>query len=146
MTPPSPTAGPPIAPTKTFVRLVALNKVRAQEEARGIVRWLRPDCQIPRFGSAEEKAELDLVGGEAAEAPAVRGKRPPFPNDDFSRTAAAMAALASASGPLSAHGLAAMFKARQIAPKISAVLAAQSPMGFVTTAGGGANFALRLAA
>ena len=33
-----------------LARLVALNRQRAAEEARGHVRWLRPDYQIPRFG------------------------------------------------------------------------------------------------
>ena len=32
-------------------RLVALNEHHAAEEARGHVRWLRPDYQIPRFGT-----------------------------------------------------------------------------------------------
>ena len=126
---------------------MTLDKERAQEEARGLVRWLRPDYQIPRFGSAKEKAELDLVGGgKAAEASAAAGTRPPFPSDDFAQTAAVMSALASASGPLSAQSIAAMLKGRQIAPKISSVLAALSRTGFVTTADRGATFALRRAA
>ncbi len=136
-----------LADEEILARLVALNKERAQEEARGVVRWLRPDYQIPRFGSAKEKAELDLVGGgKPAEAPAAAGARPSFPSDDFAQTAAVMAALASAPGPLGAQGVAAMFKGRQIAPKISAVLAALSRTGFVTTADGGSTFALRRAA
>jgi hypothetical protein len=126
---------------------VTRNKERAQEEAHGVVRWLRPDDQIPRFGSAKEKAELDLVGGgKAAEAPAAAGARPSLPSDDFAQTAAVMAALASASGPLAAQGIAALFRGRHIAPKIAAGLAALSRTGFVTTADGGATFALRRAA
>jgi hypothetical protein len=31
-------------------RLVALHDERVAEERRGLVRWLRPDYQIPRFG------------------------------------------------------------------------------------------------
>jgi hypothetical protein len=136
-----------LADEDILARLVALNRERAQEEARGVIRWLRPDYQIPRFGSAKDKAELDLVGGgKAAEPPAAAGARPTFPSDDFAQTAAVMAALASASGPLGAQAIAAMFKGRQIAPKIAAVLAALSRTGFVTTADGGATFALRRAA
>jgi hypothetical protein len=44
-------------------RLVALNAERSREEASGLVRWLRPDYQIPRFakGAAVPKTEeLDL--------------------------------------------------------------------------------------
>ncbi len=40
-------------------RLVALNKQRAEEEKAGKVRWLRPDYQIPRFGSDVERARLE---------------------------------------------------------------------------------------
>src|SRR5208337_3844121 len=63
-----------------LARLVALNKERAREEARGLIRWLRPEYQIPRFGTAKEKAELDLVGGGmGVEAPVAAGPRPIFP-------------------------------------------------------------------
>jgi hypothetical protein len=131
-----------------LARLVALNKERAQEEARGLVRWLRPEYQIPRFGSPKEKAELDLVGGGAgAEAPVAAGARPNFPADDFGQTAAVMAALASASGPLSADALAAGFKqGRKTAPKVAAVLAALARTGYVATPDRGRTFALRRAA
>ena len=40
-----------LAPAEIVARLVALNTERAAEEAVGHVRWLRPDYQIPRFGS-----------------------------------------------------------------------------------------------
>ena len=37
-------------------RLVSLDAERRAEEKAGNVRWLRPDYQIPRLGSDEEKA------------------------------------------------------------------------------------------
>lgn len=40
-----------LSPSEIVTRLVALNAERAKEEAEGNVRWLRPDYQIPRFGS-----------------------------------------------------------------------------------------------
>jgi hypothetical protein len=40
-----------LPPSEIVTRLVALNAERAQEEAAGKIRWLRPDYQIPRFGS-----------------------------------------------------------------------------------------------
>jgi len=45
-----------------LLRLVALNKQRAEEEARGHIRWLRPDYQNPtgRDASPGKTAELDL--------------------------------------------------------------------------------------
>ena len=42
---------------------MALNAERAKEEAAGLVRWLRPDYQIPRFAkgaAAAKTGELDL--------------------------------------------------------------------------------------
>ncbi len=130
------------------MRLVALNRERAKEEARGLVLWLRPEYQIPRFGTAKEKAELDLVGGGMEiEAAVTAGPRPTFPSDDFAQTAAVMSALASASAPLNAAAIAASFKqGRRVAPKVGAVLAALARTGFVTTADGGATFSLRRAA
>ena len=38
------------AEEELLARLVALNRERAEEERRGIVRWLRPDYQIPKLG------------------------------------------------------------------------------------------------
>ncbi|WP_252257614.1 class I SAM-dependent DNA methyltransferase [Erythrobacter aurantius] len=40
-----------LPPAEIVARLVALNAERASEEKAGKVRWLRPDYQVPRFGS-----------------------------------------------------------------------------------------------
>ncbi len=132
-----------------LARLVALNKERAQEEARGIVRWLRPDYQVPRFGTPAQKAELDLVGGAdtTPEAATATGPKPLFPADDMAQTAAVMAALANASAPLDAASLAARFgQGRRAGPKIASVLGALLRMGFVASPDGGGSFSLRRAA
>jgi hypothetical protein len=131
-----------------LVRLVALNKELAKEEARGLVRWLRPEYQVPRYGSAQQKAELDLVGGEIGTgAPVTSGPRPAFPSDDFAQTAAIMSVLALATAPLNAAAIAATFKqSRKVAPKVDAVLAALARTGYVTTKAGGAAFSMRLPA
>jgi hypothetical protein len=137
-----------ISDDEILARLVALNKERALEEARGQIRWLRPDYQIPRFGSPKEKAELDLVGGGMkAEAVAPAGPKSSFPTEDVMQTAAVMAALASASGPVDADAIARSFKqGRKVSHKIAAVLAALSRVGYVTTTDGGRTFRLRRAA
>jgi hypothetical protein len=129
-------------------RLVALNKERTREEAQGVVRWLRPDYQIPRFGSVKEKAELDLVGGKLGTETALpSGPKPLFPTDDLGQNIAVTTVLAGASGPLDANSLATAFKqGRRIAPKVASILAALSRMGFVTTGDGGRTFLLRRAA
>lgn len=131
-----------------LTRLVALNKERTREEAGGLVRWLRPDYQIPLFGSVKEKAELDLVGCKlGTEAALPSGPKPTFPTDDLGQNIAVTTVLAAASGPLDANSLATAFKqGRRIAPKVSSILTALSRMGFVSTGDGGRTFELRRAA
>lgn len=50
-------------------RLVDLNRARAAEEARGLIRWLRPDYQNPDGRAAQAKGEqgaLDIGPADAA--------------------------------------------------------------------------------
>ncbi|HEX2215197.1 MAG TPA: hypothetical protein VHG27_00660 [Xanthobacteraceae bacterium] len=66
-----------LADEEILSRLVALNKERAEEEKRGLVRWLRPDYQLPRAKSRlvrEEQAEALL---DVPQAPA-----PSLPKND----------------------------------------------------------------
>ena len=57
-----------LADEEILARLVALNAERAAEEARGLVRWLRPEYQAPQAAgvAAAEVAEA-TEEGEAAE-------------------------------------------------------------------------------
>lgn len=127
-----------------MARLVTLNRERAAEEARGQVRWLRPEYQIPRFGTAAQKqrqleAELIVEAGKA--------QKPLFPTDDMAQTAAVMAALAGSVRAVDAAALAASFRqGRRVEGKIASVLGALARMGFAATADGGRSFALRRAA
>jgi hypothetical protein len=132
----------PLSDDGILMRLIALNKERAQEEARGLVRWLRPEYQIPRFGSPKEKAELDLVGAAPGqEVEAALAAKSSFPADDVAQTAAVMAALASANAPRDAISIASSFKqGRRNLPKVEAVLAALTRMGFVEAVDGGRSF------
>ena len=56
-----------LSDAEILTRLVALNAVRAAEEARGLVRWLRPDYQAPHAAPATS-GSLDL--GETPALPA----------------------------------------------------------------------------
>ncbi len=119
---------------EVLARLVALNKERAKEEQRGLVRWLRPEYQIPRFGSEKEKEEqleADLGG---AILDAVIGPKPSFPADERDQTPAVLHQLMEAEEPLDATILAARFKQGQKVRKpVEAVLTSLHRMGIVST-------------
>ena len=70
-------------------RLVALNKERAEEEARGHIRWLRPEYQNPqgKQASTGKTAEMDL-------GPAVTVEKAPWPKALPDQIAAVRNALA----------------------------------------------------
>src|SRR5690606_26919975 len=46
--------------TETMERLVALNRSRVEEEARGDIAWLRADYQLPRHGRSGVAATEEL--------------------------------------------------------------------------------------
>jgi hypothetical protein len=56
----------PMGKEEILERLVALHDERVAEEKRRVIRWLRPEYQIPRF-APDHVAELDLPAGEAVE-------------------------------------------------------------------------------
>jgi hypothetical protein len=124
-------------------RLVALNRERAAEEAAGKVRWLRPEYQIPRFGTAVQRAErgeLRLVAREEK-------SKQSFPASEVERARAIAVALATAAGPVSAADIAARFRqGRRVERDIALTLKAYVRYGDVTTRDGGRTFELRRAA
>jgi hypothetical protein len=119
-------------------RLVALNHQRAADERRGLVRWLRPDYQIPRFGTEIEKRAVKDAQLEAAlEVAEPAAKKSSFPADVVEQTAAVFAALASASGPLDAVAIANGFrKSKNLEKNISDVLASLARLGHIATRDG----------
>jgi hypothetical protein len=151
-------------------RLVALNAERAEEEKNGKVRWLRPDYQIPRFGSAAEKArwqreqagerpdadevhpaqsEMQMAGGASDVATPVddEASKPKFPtNDEMAETAAVMTALLATSKPMTPTEVARYFKGgRQNERRVKLVLDALARLGHLSSTDGGARFTLRRA-
>ena len=61
-------------------RLVALNHERAEEEKRGIIRWLRPEFQNPTGGKTAVQPELELQGDsdeeeDSTEETTAKGKK-----------------------------------------------------------------------
>jgi len=130
-----------------LAKLVALNKERSAEEKRGLVRWLRPDYQIPRFAKGVDKQAAKEEGAQvAAELIAAVEQKPSFPAGAVEQTAAVFAALAAASEPLDAKGLAAQFRrTKTTEKKVGEVLASLARLGYVTSEDG-KTFALRRAA
>ncbi|NEW91414.1 DNA methyltransferase [Rhodopseudomonas sp. BR0M22] len=128
-----------------LARLVALNKERAAEEKRGLVRWLRPDYQIPRFAKGVDQQAAKEEGAQIAAALDLgeTKQKPSFPAGAVEQTAAVFAALAAAAAPLDAKGLAAHFKrTKTTEKKVSDVLASLARLGYVSTTDG-ISFALR---
>ena len=96
-------------------RLVALNAERAAEEARGLIRWLRPDFQNPSAHSAPDQSEID-TGDDDSEPSvatvATATTRTPWPKDLTDQVRAIADTLASAPAPLSEADLADRFTGR----------------------------------
>ena len=100
-------------------RLVALNAERAAEEARGIVRWLRPEFQNPAAKpDSPMPAQDDLVaaddddGQDAAAAVAKLAKAAPWPKDPVAQVRAVADVLGASAVPLSTDDIASRFTAR----------------------------------
>jgi len=139
-------------------RLVALNMQRSIEEKTGKVRWLRPDYQIPRFGSDAEKARLEEERRRAREAAKaqpgqgsllleddLREMKRKFPTgDELAETVDVMRVLEAATGPLSAEDIARTFaQGKQIERRVASVINALARLGHLSSMNGGKSFALR---
>ena len=103
-------------------RLVALNAERAAEEARGHVRWLRPEFQDPDYNRerAPEQARLDSTDREPdddTEVPTGSGVAPadkpkPWPKEAVEQVRAVADLLATSPVPLTLEEIGARFTAR----------------------------------
>jgi SAM-dependent methyltransferase len=127
-------------------RLVALNRERRGEEARGAMRWLRPDYQRPRFGEGGGMGE-QVEAAELLSLPSTAAERPVFPAQPVERVAAVLAVLAKGGTPLDAEAIAMQFRqGLKVRPAIRAVLVSLARVGEVSTADGGRRFGRRFAA
>jgi hypothetical protein len=124
-------------------RLVALNATRAAEEARGQIRWLRPDFQAPvaqiplvvgagsprevGAGLPRDRAQPRIKNPRTPAAKKTRAK-PIWPQDRPAQVEAVAAALHAASAPVSAADLATFF-ARAKKETIAEILSALVVLG-----------------
>ena len=87
-------------------RLVALNAERAAEEARGLVRWLRPEFQDPKGASAapvqatftavdDEPEAVEVAPGGKKGAKGAKAKKAPWPSGLADQVQAIRSALAA---------------------------------------------------
>jgi hypothetical protein len=90
-------------------RLVALNHERAEEERRGLVRWLRPDFQNPA-GAKTVQGELAIDVKPTLKPKAAKAAKPAWPKGMAEQAQAVRAALASRAAPASAEEVAKAFK------------------------------------
>ncbi|WLD10099.1 hypothetical protein [Planctellipticum variicoloris] len=89
-------------------RLVALNAERAaEEEERGLIRWLRPEFQNPAGGKGAVQKQLDVEEDEEAAKPAKKkpskaaaAKKQPWPKKLAEQAAAVAQALQAAKKPV----------------------------------------------
>lgn len=92
-----------------LVRLVALNAERAREEAKGVVRWLRPEYQKPQGEQPAKQTGLELDEGDTATATVTPKAKTPWPKTLPEQVQVIRAALTANAGPVSAEVLARTF-------------------------------------
>jgi len=92
-------------------RLVELNRERAEEEKRGIIRWLRPEYQNPDGAQAASTSQGALAIEPEAPEPtaAAAGARLPWPKTLPEQAQAVRAVLAEQPTGLTAERLARFF-------------------------------------
>ena len=114
------------AEEELLARLVALNAERAEEERRGLVRWLRPDYQAPEAAATPEQEDLGLEGEEHA-APS-RPEPRPWPSGLADQARAVREALGAAGRPVTPTEIARTFR-RARAPDVAELLATLAALG-----------------
>nr|WP_287088788.1 DNA methyltransferase [Mesorhizobium sp.] len=95
-----------IDPEQILDSLVLLNQVRAAEERRGFIKWLRPEYQIDKIGPLAHRG--DRV--QAIRATRVRAKKAPFPAARVDQARVVLDLMARAKAPLSAEEIAVAFR------------------------------------
>ncbi len=115
----------PLADAEILERVVALNAARANEEAQGHIRWLRPDYQKPLF-AGENQSGLNLDTGDSkslGQKPAkpTKAKKAAWPKTLAERAKAVEAALTAADRPLTSADLTTQFT-RAKEPEVREIL------------------------
>lgn len=97
-------------------RLVALNLERQAEERRGLVRWLRPEYQIPKLGHKVPKpAEGEQIEADVSLLP--EADKPKWPADGLDQIRIVRDVLTRAPAPALPEEIAASFDGRNTAKR-----------------------------
>lgn len=119
-------------------RLVALNQARRAEEAKGKVRWLRPDFQISRFGRPGDHrptGELDLGLPSLPAGTSL----PIWPKDRDSQPFEVESAVRDLGEDVTAAQLARVFKGggKRLEPRVNQILLTLATYGRIRRTGDG---------
>lgn len=99
------------AEEELLTRLVALNRERAAEEKRGMVRWLRPDYQIAKLGMKAPTQDGEHIGVLDVGLPDPT-ERPRWPSDGLEQIKFVRDLLAKAPAPTLPDAIASVFDGR----------------------------------
>ncbi len=118
-------------------QLVTLNQVRASEERRGLIRWLRPDYQIDKIGPLAHRA--DRV--QSILATKTKAKKAAFPERQSDQAQVVLDIISKTKSPLSAEEIAAVFAApSETAAEVQDVLRSLARLGQAETYDDGLSY------
>jgi hypothetical protein len=121
------------AEEELLTRLVALNAERAAEEARGLIRWLRPEFQN-KGGTQAVQTEAEVETEEVAAAPQAKARQA-WPKGLPDQVQAVRAALLELARPADAEEVARRFQRAQT-PRVQEILDALAALGQVRATDG----------
>lgn len=118
-------------------RLVDLNRERVAEEARGIVRWLRPEFQNPEGTKDATQTSLPIeVEPEAPAKPVAPAKKQAWPKSLAEQAQAVRAVLSTSPGGLTPEQLARTFQRARV-DRVSDLLETLVSLGQAREVSGG---------
>jgi hypothetical protein len=98
--------------SEILTRLVSLNAERAAEEAKGLVRWLRPEFQNAGAGASGKQTEMEVEDDGLAPAPAPALSPKEWPSELPAQVSALSEVLGTLSAPASVEAIAAHFEGK----------------------------------
>jgi len=121
-----------------LTRLVALNAERAAEEAKGVVRWLRPEYQNAGATTSKGKqAKLDVE--DEAPAPVAPAALRAWPTELPAQVTALSEVLGSLSAPASVESIAAHFEGKSSKKRLEEMVRLLETLEVLGLAGAGAG-------